>query len=132
MIKNERKTMASSNVVKQLGGRVKPILSLNETEARRRVLNLYRAWFRQIPYICFELDLPINEKQLRNKVRELFLSNRNITDIRVIDMLVIRGQMELNDTINKFKSDMHVMAYFNENRNPKDFLSKFLSGYNNQ
>ncbi|KAF7494363.1 NADH dehydrogenase [ubiquinone] 1 alpha subcomplex subunit 6 [Sarcoptes scabiei] len=124
--------MASSNVVKQLGGRVKPILSLNETEARRRVLNLYRAWFRQIPYICFELDLPINEKQLRNKVRELFLSNRNITDIRVIDMLVIRGQMELNDTINKFKSDMHVMAYFNENRNPKDFLSKFLSGYNNQ
>ena len=29
----------------------KPILSHDKTEAKRRVLNLYRAWHRQIPYI---------------------------------------------------------------------------------
>ncbi|KAH9415835.1 NADH dehydrogenase (ubiquinone) B14 subunit [Dermatophagoides pteronyssinus] len=124
--------MASNQLVKHLGGKVKPVLSLNQTEARRRVLNLYRAWYRQIPYICYEMELPVNDKQMRNKVRELFLANQHITDVRVIDMLVIRGQMELNDTINKFKSHMHVMAYFNEHQNPKDFLSKFLAGHSNE
>lgn len=29
----------------------KPILSLNKDEARKRVLNLYRAWYRQLPYV---------------------------------------------------------------------------------
>lgn len=28
---------------------VKPILSLSRDDARRRALNLYRAWYRQIP-----------------------------------------------------------------------------------
>lgn len=120
--------MASSN----LGGKVKPILSLNTVEARRRVLNLYRAWYREIPYICHQFALPVTEKQLRNKVREQILANKHITDIRVIDMLVVRGQMELNDTSNKFKSQMHIMAYFNEPRSSKDFLSKFLSGQSNE
>lgn len=30
---------------------VKPILSVDNEEARKRVLNLYKAWYRQIPYI---------------------------------------------------------------------------------
>ena len=30
---------------------VKPLLSVSQGEARRRVLNLYRAWYRQIPFI---------------------------------------------------------------------------------
>lgn len=30
---------------------VKPILSLDKEEARKRVLHLYKAWFRQLPYI---------------------------------------------------------------------------------
>ena len=30
---------------------VKPLLSLDHAEAKRRVLNLYRAWYRQVPYI---------------------------------------------------------------------------------
>lgn len=126
--------MSAGNIAKSLGGKVKPILSLDSNDARRRVLNLYRAWYRQIPYICYEFDLPVNEKQMRNKVRELFFANKNLTDIRVIDMHVLRGQMELNDTVNKFKSKMHVMAYFKDpnTQKPKDFLSKFLSGHHNE
>lgn len=122
--------MASKQVASALGGKVRPILSLDKKEARRRVLNLYRAWYRQTPYILHETDLQINVKQMRSKVRELILANKDITDIRVIDMMVIRGQMELNDTVNKFKSQCHVLAYFNESDNPppKDFLSKFLAG----
>ena len=127
--------MSSRKIAKSLGGKVKPILSIDQTDARRRVLNLYRSWYRQIPYICYEFDdIPINAKQMRAKVREIFFANRHITDIRVIDMHVVRGQMELNDTVNKFKTLTQVMAYFKDpyTQQPKDFLSKFLSGHNNE
>ena len=42
--------MASKSI--QVGLRqVKPILSHDRTEAKRRVLNLYKAWYRQVPFI---------------------------------------------------------------------------------
>lgn len=31
---------------------VKPILSLNPIDAHKRVITLYKAWYRQIPFIC--------------------------------------------------------------------------------
>ncbi len=44
--------MASSGaIVKSATRQVKPLLSLDKVEARRRVLNLYKAWYRQIPYV---------------------------------------------------------------------------------
>lgn len=44
--------MASSGaIVKSATRQVKPLLSLDKLEARRRVLNLYKAWYRQIPYV---------------------------------------------------------------------------------
>ena len=38
-------------IVTHVGRQVKPLLSVDRTEARRRVLNLYKAWYRQIPYV---------------------------------------------------------------------------------
>jgi len=43
--------MCNSNIVKSVGRQVRPLLSLDKAEARRRVLNLYKAWYRQLPYI---------------------------------------------------------------------------------
>lgn len=43
--------MATRETVKRAFKQVKPILSTDREEARRRVLNLYRAWYRQVPYI---------------------------------------------------------------------------------
>lgn len=34
---------------------VKPLLSLNPTDARRKALTLYKAWYRQIPYVSMYL-----------------------------------------------------------------------------
>lgn len=41
----------SGQAVKRVVQEVKPILSLDREEARKRVLNLYKAWYRQLPYI---------------------------------------------------------------------------------
>lgn len=123
--------MASRRIVPHVQGQVKPILSLDKAEAHRRVINLYRAWYRQIPYILHENDLlPVTEKQCKDKLREMFYANRNVKDIRVMDMLVIKGQMELNETVMKWKQECHMMNWFRETHNPKpkDFISKFLAG----
>ncbi|CAG9562004.1 unnamed protein product [Danaus chrysippus] len=109
---------------------VKPVLSVTQGEARLRVLSLYKAWYRQIPYIVKDFDIPKSEEQCRAKLKEMFLRNKDVTDIRVIDILVIKGQMELKESVNVWKQKGHIMAYFKptEEPKPKDFLSKFFSG----
>ncbi|KAG7308642.1 hypothetical protein JYU34_005864 [Plutella xylostella] len=121
----------SANQAIQVGSRyVKPMLSLSKGEARRRVLNLYKAWYRQIPYIVKDFDMPKTEEQCRDKLKEIFLKNKDVSDIRVIDVLVIKGQMELQECVKIWKQKGHVMAYWkpSEEPKPKDFLSKFFAG----
>ena len=45
------KIMATREAVKKIVRQVKPILSVDRGEARKRVFNLYKAWYRQIPYV---------------------------------------------------------------------------------
>ncbi|NXF46289.1 NDUA6 dehydrogenase, partial [Oceanites oceanicus] len=110
---------------------VKPIFSRDLGEAKRRVRELYRAWYREVPNTVHLYQLDITVKQGRNKVREMFLKNANVTDPRVIDMLVIKGKMDLQETIQVWKQRTHIMRYFHETEipRPKDFLSKFYAGH---
>ncbi|XP_056646163.1 NADH dehydrogenase [ubiquinone] 1 alpha subcomplex subunit 6 [Diorhabda carinulata] len=121
--------MASQAVRKSIK-EVKPILSLNREEARKRVLNLYKAWYRQLPYIVKNYDIPRTVEQCKTKLREEFTKFDEIKDVRLIDMLVIKGQMELKEVVNVWKQKSHIMAYFKDTiePKPKDFLSKFLNG----
>ncbi|XP_050351283.1 NADH dehydrogenase [ubiquinone] 1 alpha subcomplex subunit 6 [Nymphalis io] len=122
--------MAAKQAIRVGTKNVRPVLSLNQAEARSRVLSLYKAWYRQIPYIVKDFDIPKSEEQCRAKLKELFVKNKDITDVRVIDLLVIKGQMELKETVNIWKQKGHVMTFFKptEEPKPKDFLSKFFSG----
>ena len=88
--------MASQKAARKVLQQLRPILSLDQCEARKRVFNLYKAWYRQIPYIVMDYDIPKSVEQCRVKLREEFEKNRHVTDIRVIDRLVIKGQMEIN------------------------------------
>ncbi|XP_043474620.1 NADH dehydrogenase [ubiquinone] 1 alpha subcomplex subunit 6 [Leptopilina heterotoma] len=121
--------MASS--VQTVARQVKPILSINDEQARRRVIQLYKTWYRQIPFIVREFDIPKSVKDCRQKLREEFVKHENIKDIRIIDMLTIKGQMELKETVNKWKNEGALMYLFKDTVEPKptDFLSKFLTGH---
>ncbi|XP_018495902.1 NADH dehydrogenase [ubiquinone] 1 alpha subcomplex subunit 6 isoform X2 [Galendromus occidentalis] len=119
-----------SNLIKLSTVKVKPVMSTTMPEAKRRVMSLYKAWFRAIPTIMDKFDISVSEKDCRVKIREKFEMNRNVSDIRTIDLLVMKGQMELVETLRLFKTKSHVMAFFRDSvpEKPKDFLSKFLDG----
>uniref|UniRef100_A0A8C0XLZ3 Uncharacterized protein n=1 Tax=Castor canadensis TaxID=51338 RepID=A0A8C0XLZ3_CASCN len=65
-----------------------------------------------------------------DKVREVFMKNAHVTDPRVVDLLVIKGKMELEETMCG-SSGQHLMWFFHETESPrpKDFLSKFCFGH---
>ena len=53
-------------------------------------MQLYKAWYRQIPEMSRQYDLPVSVETARDTLREKFRSNAHIKDTRVIDMLVIK------------------------------------------
>lgn len=74
------------------------------------------------------LDIPVS--QIRGKIREEFEKNRGVTDLRVSNVLIAKGQMELDETLNLWKQKTHVMRYFSNYDIPPppektDFLSRF-------
>ena len=112
---------------------MKPLLSLDQGEAKARVLSLYRAWFRQIPIMMDRFDMPITEEQAKKRLRERFQANGHIKDVRIIDMLVVQGQQDLKEVAEHWTEVTHIMSKFFKEQHmserPKDFMSKFLSGH---
>ncbi|KAM7182495.1 NADH dehydrogenase [ubiquinone] 1 alpha subcomplex subunit 6 [Macrochelys suwanniensis] len=121
----------AGQVAKAAGAAVKPIFSRDLGEAKRRVRELYRAWYREVPNAVHLYQLDISVKRGRDKVREMFMRNAHVTDPRVIDILVIKGKMELQETTRAWKQRTHIMRFFHETETPrpKDFLSKFYVGH---
>merc|ERR1711879_489952 len=121
----------ASKAVKEGFKLAKPVLSVNKSEAKRRVINLYKAWYRQMEFTVKDFELPVTVEEGREKIREQFRKNKHVTDIRAIDMMVIKGQQELLETAHIWKQENHVMAYFKDtvNKKPNDFLGKFYDGH---
>ena len=107
------------------------MISPNKAAARQRVIGLYRAWYRSIPEIIQIFRLEKSHEQCRDKLKEKFMVNKDVDDIRVVDMLTIKGKMELEETMKVWKQKTHVMRYWEDPAGPKPegtFYEKFLKG----
>ena len=111
---------------------VKPLISKTPGDARVRVLSLYKAWYRHIPYMCKDFDINTDVNECRDHLRKNFKKNAHLKDIRVIDMLVVKGQQDLKEVVEHWKQPTHIMEKWfvkeTEKEKPKDFISKFLAG----
>jgi len=111
---------------------VKPLISMDSADARVRVLSLYKAFYRHIPFMVKDFELPRDTAQCRAVLREQFKKNAGVRDIRVIDMHVVKGQQDLKEIVEHWKQVNHIMAKWfpedNVEEKPKDFIGKFLAG----
>jgi NADH dehydrogenase (ubiquinone) 1 alpha subcomplex subunit 6 len=76
--------------------------------------------------------LEITSNTLTKRIRQEFEKNRFVKDLSLIDILLFKGRIELEETMNLWKQPSHVMRYFtnDEYKAPKtrDFLTNFYNG----
>lgn len=89
-------------------------VSATREDARTRALALYRDFYRSAPEICALYALDVPPSTLRAKYRELFERNRHIDDLAVIDVLLHKGRVDFQETINAWKQIPHIMKIFAE------------------
>ncbi|KAJ1917948.1 ndufa6 NADH-ubiquinone oxidoreductase subunit [Tieghemiomyces parasiticus] len=100
-------------------------------QARQRVIGQYRQWQRAVPGIVEQFQLSMPMSVIRAKIREEFEKNRYVSDLKSIDVLLVKGQMDYQETVNAWKQQSQLMNYFaKEEADPKPttFLEKFYAG----
>ncbi|KAI8873131.1 hypothetical protein GQ42DRAFT_166446 [Ramicandelaber brevisporus] len=112
---------------------VKTQVSSSLAHSRQRTIQLYRDWLKSLPSITRFYQLSLPQVVLRSKVREEFEKNRYETNLKVIDIMLFKGELELRETVNVWKQTSHLMNYFARDEadpKPQTFLEKFYAGQN--
>ncbi|KAH7103634.1 hypothetical protein BKA62DRAFT_654728 [Auriculariales sp. MPI-PUGE-AT-0066] len=108
------------------------VASANLVEARARANTLYRDWYRAAPQIVTLYALPMTSGDVRHWLRRQFERNRHVSDHKVLDVLVSKGRMEYQETINTWKEYPHVLSMLTKDQynvpQGKTFMQKFLEG----
>lgn len=111
-----------------------PIFSNNINESGKRVIKLYRMWIREVPRIQRIYRMEKTRKECLDKLREKFEEHSHLRDPRVIDLLVNKGKMELDECVYAWKQKCHFMRYFDEKPQPssQSFINSFYKGMKNK
>jgi NADH dehydrogenase (ubiquinone) 1 alpha subcomplex subunit 6 len=82
------------------------------------------------PEICTIYALNVTPAYLRNSIRQKFEQNRHVTDQRAIEVLLLKGQQELQESLNCWKQPDHIYGILlqNNQRPHRTFLQKFYEG----
>ena len=85
---------------------------------------------RQAPEICALYTLHVSPQFVRQQIRRRFEENRHVTDLRVLDHIILKGRQEYQETMNFWKQKDHVMGKLlaPRGRPPRTFLQRFYEG----
>lgn len=83
---------------------------------------------REVPRVMMIYDiLHIGEKDVKSAIRQHFYKNADVKDTRIIDMLLERGYMDLEDTLLQHKQKNHLMLLIEGYTAGTDFNSKRIT-----
>ena len=87
-------------------------------------------WTVQAPEICATFGLNVSPNDIRRAVRAEFEHNRYITDPKVIDVLLVKGQQSYQETVNAWSQEPHILGILlaPKTRPQRTFMEKFLEG----
>ncbi|XP_075645950.1 NADH dehydrogenase [ubiquinone] 1 alpha subcomplex subunit 6 [Castanea sativa] len=91
-----------------------PPNSASLEEARHRVIDFFRTACRSIPSIIdiYNLDEVATVSELRSSVAAQIRKNSHITNIKVIDMLLLKGVEEFNNIVEHAKQRHHIIGQY--------------------
>lgn len=101
---------------------------------------LYRHIIKQIPRVLTLYDISMEPSEARSAMQVMFRENANVQDPRVIDMLLTRGNMELEETLMQWKQRSHLVnllesaldkaktKHLTEREEGELMMEKFLAG----
>ncbi|CAO2162492.1 unnamed protein product, partial [Urochloa humidicola] len=118
-----------------------PPNSASLEEARHRVFDFFKQACRSIPTVMeiYNLDDVVTPSQLRSTIAKEIRKNQNITNPKVIDMLLFKGMEELNNIVEHAKQRHHVIGQYvigqeglvqelgSKDQGSSDFLKKFYT-----
>mmetsp|Transcript_33158 Transcript_33158/g.47070 ORF Transcript_33158/g.47070 Transcript_33158/m.47070 type:complete len:123 (-) Transcript_33158:811-1179(-) len=89
----------------QLAFKARQLVNINKPA------RLYRSICKEIPRVLtiYDIDMPLLEAKAA--VRKGFAMNNYVRDERVIDMLVEKGYMELEETLLQHKQRSHLLRF---------------------
>jgi NADH dehydrogenase (ubiquinone) 1 alpha subcomplex subunit 6 len=72
----------------------------------------------------------VSPAYVRHAIRRRFEHNRHVTDQRAIDVLLLKGRQDYQETVNVWKQTDHVLGILLEpqERPRRTFLQKFYEG----
>jgi hypothetical protein len=92
------------------------------------VTQLYRDICREMPRILNQYDMDLTPVEGRAAIQHHFRRFASLQDPRAINMMVSRGYMELDETLQQYKQRPHVLRilkpYHHDEERPSDFLTK--------
>ncbi|EES03003.1 hypothetical protein BDA96_03G184700 [Sorghum bicolor] len=118
-----------------------PPNSASLEEARHRVFDFFKQACRSIPTVMeiYNLDDVVTPSQLRSTIAKEIRKNQNVTNPKVIDMLLFNGMEELNNIVEHAKQRHHVIGQYvigqeglvhdlgSKDQGNSDFLKKFYT-----
>lgn len=94
----------ASTALRHVGGH------LSRAELKHEVSSLYRRMCRSLPYVLNIYDMDMTPSDARSAITAHFRKHSDVKDPRVIKMLLVKGQMELDETLLQYKQRSHLLA----------------------
>ncbi|KAM0747947.1 NADH dehydrogenase, alpha subcomplex, subunit 6 [Meredithblackwellia eburnea MCA 4105] len=98
--------------------------------AQARSRALYRLWYRAAPEIVQLYAVNFPASAIRAKVRQEYERNRLVDDLETVDVLLLKGFQDYQETVNCWKMESQLMRWFSKEElpaRPDTFLESFYA-----